>query len=278
MSAAASVIVRAKDEAKTIKRTLSSLRSQTVNPEIVVVDSGSRDGTLEIARHYCDLLIEIEQGEFSYGRALNIGARAASAPIHFALSAHCWPERDDWIERSLAHYERPEVAGTNGIETFADGRPVTEPFYQDLAHARSDPFWGFSNHASSWRASVWERFPFDEEIAYAEDREWSWRVLDAGWVIVFDPSLWVSIAHSWRGGARDYFHRQRRERAAIAGFAPVPDYGLDDLVEEWWRRLPADGHSKLFHLLNYRRVAGLLGKYAGQRQAAGSGGGRPPRF
>jgi rhamnosyltransferase len=263
----ASVIVRARDEAKTIERTLRSLHAQSVRPEIIVVDSGSRDGTLDLARRWSDRLIEIDPGEFSYGRALNIGARAAQAPIHFALSAHCWPERDDWIARSLAHYERPEVAGTNGIETFADGRPVTAPFSQDAEHAHSDPFWGFSNHASSWRGEVWERFPFDEEIDYAEDREWSWRVLEAGWVLVFDPALWVSISHSWQGGVRDFFDRQRGARAAIASFAPVPDYGLGDLVDEWWNRPPADGRSKLFHRLNYRRMAGLLGKYAGQRQA-----------
>ena len=267
MTPEASVIVRARDEAKTIRRTLDSLRAQTVRPEIIVVDSGSRDATVELSRPRCDRLIEIPPERFTYGRALNIGAAAASAPIHFALSAHCWPERDDWIELSLAHYDRPEVAGTNGIETFADGRAVQAPFEQAAAHARADPFWGFSNHASSWRGSVWERFPFDEDIDYAEDREWSWRVLDDGWVLVFDPALWVPIAHSWRGGARDRFHRQRRARAAIASFAPVGDYGVAELLDEWWRHPPNDGRPRSLHRLSPTRLAGLLGKHAGQRQA-----------
>ena len=258
----ASVIVRVRDEERTLSRTLASLRGQTVRPEIIVVDSGSRDGSIAIARRNCDRLVEIPPDEFSYGRALNLGARAASAPIHFALSAHCFAEREDWIERSLRHYEREQVAATNGSQTFPDGIPVSEPFVQDAAHARANPRWGFSNHASSWRGSVWERFPFDEQLYYAEDKEWALRVLEAGWVIVFDPALWVDMSHAWRS-TFDYYRRQRRAASAVATFSALPPYRAGDLLREWWEEIPADGHSALFHRLNYRRTAGLLGKYLG---------------
>src|SRR5687767_15288768 len=109
MTPRASVVMRARDAERTIGRALELLRAQTVEPEIIVVDSGSRDRTIEIAGGLCDELIELSAAEFSYGRALNVGARAAAAPVHFALSAHCFPERADWLERSLAHYERPDV-------------------------------------------------------------------------------------------------------------------------------------------------------------------------
>ena len=265
----ASVIVRARDEAKTIRRTLDSLRAQTVRPEIIVVDSGSRDATVELSRPRCDRLIEIPPERFTYGRALNIGAAAASAPIHFALSAHCWPERDDWIELSLAHYDRPEVAGTNGRNEGPWGQPLDGPYTPELAAARSNPYWGFSNHASSWRGSVWERFPFDEDIDYAEDREWEFRVLAAGWELVFDPRLYVDVSHRWKAGALAQFRRQHREYASIAEIQPLPRYGLRDCVREWWREHPVGDHSALFHRLNYRRIAALLGKYAGHRNAPG---------
>ena len=264
MTPRASVIVRARNEEPTIGRTLELLRVQTVESEIIVVDSGSRDRTVEIAQRLCDLLIEIPQSEFTYGRALNVGARAASAPVHFALSAHCFPERHDWIERSLARYARDDVAATNGIQGFNDGSPVLEPFYQDAEHAHSNPFWGFSNHASSWRASVWEEFPFDERIDYAEDREWSLRVLDAGWVIVFDPELWVDIAHMW-SSSTEFFRRQRFAARAIASFASLPPYGLRDALRDWWSGIPQDQRPAAYHRLNYRRTAGIAGKYVGLR-------------
>lgn len=270
MPAAATVIVRAKDEAATIGATLRSLRAQTVRAEVIVIDSGSKDGTVETASGLCDRLIEIPPERFTYGFALNLGAREASAPVHFALSAHCVARRADWIERTLAHYERRDIAGTNGIQTFADGTPVTSPFFQTASHARADPYWGFSNHASSWRASVWADHPFDETLVASEDREWSWRVLDAGWVLAFDPALWVDMSHAWHGGVRKTFERQRREAQGLGHFAPLPPYGVRELAHEWLYEPPDTRHSMVFHRLNPRRIAGLAGKYTGRRQPATS--------
>src|SRR5687767_8746951 len=125
--AVASVIVRAKDEAAAIERTLSALRTQSVEVEIIVVDSGSTDGTVEIARRWCDRLIEITPEQFTFGRALNIGAEAAAAPVHFALSAHCVPPRADWVERSCSYYSDAAVAATHGDRVGPDGKLLEEP-------------------------------------------------------------------------------------------------------------------------------------------------------
>jgi glycosyltransferase involved in cell wall biosynthesis len=261
------VIVRAKDEAATIEQTLASLRGQSVEAEIIVVDSGSTDETTEIARRYCDRLIELRPDEFSYGRALNVGARAARAPVHFALSAHCPLPRPDWIERSLAHYERSDVAATGGVRMLPNAQPLRDVFYQDLGHARAHPYWGFSNHASSWRASVWREISFDETLDASEDREWSWRVLAAGWVIAFDPALWVDLRHRWRPGIREIYGRHKREARVVAGFSRHPPYRLRDCLREWWSEMPDDRHSAFLYRLDYRRTIGLAGKYSGERAA-----------
>jgi rhamnosyltransferase len=262
----ASIIVRCRDERATLERTLRTLHAQTVRPEIIVVDSGSVDGSLELAQREADRVIRIAPEEFTYGRALNVGARAAAAPVHFALSSHCFAP-PEWVERSLAHYERADVAGANGIQTFADGSPVTSPFFQEAAHARSNPWWGFSNHASSWRAEAWRRFPFDEELDYAEDREWALRVTAGGWTLVYDPALWVDMSHSWSGW-RNLYTRRRRAARAVAAFSGAPPYGLRDLARDWWADIPSDRHSPAAHrFLNMGRMAGLAGHYVGRREA-----------
>lgn len=258
----ASVVVRARNEAQGIERTFKALRRQTVPVEIVVVDSGSTDGTVEIARRWCDRLVEIPAESFTYGYSMNLGAEAARAPYHFSLSAHCAPARDDWVELSLGHYGRADVAATNGIQTFPDGAPVADVFYQDAEHVRAHLLWGFSNHASSWRAELWREHPFNAELTSSEDREWALRVTDAGWVIAYDPALWVDLSHQWDGGAFFQYRRKKLETRGLAEFAPLPAYRARDALDEWWTA-PDDRHSALFHRLNYRRLAGILGKYRG---------------
>ena len=262
MGFGASVIVRAKDKEPTIEAALQSLRRQTVEPEIILVDSGSRDRTVEVGRRYADQLIEIPERDFSYGRALNMGAAAASAPVHFALSAHCRATAPDWIERSLRLYDRSDVAGTCGTAAPAPDGPADGVFYQDAAHVRRHPLWGFSNHASSWRADVWREFPFDEQLPAAEDKEWAIRVLGAGWVLAFDPALDVPSDHRFTTGVVEHFRRQRRDYGAVAMFASLPPYRMRDLMAEWWSVVPDGRRSRMRRLLSPWHVSDLMARYA----------------
>lgn len=262
VKAQASVIVRSRNEVRTIESVLSSLRRQTVPVEVIVVDSGSTDGTTEVARRWCDRLIEMPPERFTYGYALNAGARAAAAPFHFALSAHCVVDRMDWVERSLSHYQRADVAATNGVQG-TPGRAAV--FYQDAAQAQADPYVGFTNHASSWRGEVWQQFPFDETLDYAEDKEWAMRVLRAGWVIAFDPDLDVDMSHVWRNGAIEYYQRQKRTVQALDSFTALPPYTLGHCLHDWWDE-PGDDRPPWRRRLNPIRAAGLIGKYQGHRR------------
>jgi rhamnosyltransferase len=210
-----SVIVRTLNERDALERALRSVREQTVAAEIVVVDSGSTDGALEVARRDADRVVELAPGTFTFGGALNTGAAAASGDVHVALSSHCALPRADWIERALRHYEQPEVAGTHGCRQRPDRRPLDGVLLQDAAHARRHPYWGFSNHASTWRAEVWEQFRFDERLAACEDKEWAQRVLAAGWRIAVDPALDVPKPHRQAAGVRALYRRSVREGEAL---------------------------------------------------------------
>jgi rhamnosyltransferase len=250
---------------------LDDLARQTVRPQILIVDSGSTDGTRALVAGRCDHLIALPRETYRPGRSLNAGAGAASAPVHFAVSSHCRLPRDDFIERSLALYEDERVAGTNGSDRTPDLHPLTGRYVQTAEDMLRRPFWGFSNHASSWRASVWRSLPFSEELVTAEDKEWALRVLRAGWTLAYHPDLLVDQSHRWRRGAREFYRRSRIETYVLGRIVDLPAYGPADVAREWWR--PPDPRTSLLRLrLSPRRMTGLVGGWAGRRQARHDGG------
>jgi rhamnosyltransferase len=266
--AGASVIVRAKDEIQGIERCLRLVRAQSEAVELIVVDSGSTDGTLAVARRYADRVVEIAPGDFTFGGALNAGAAVAGADVHVALSAHCFPERRDWIARTLEHYADPDVAGTFGARTRPDGTALSAPWTCRAPEALADPYWGFTNHASSWRAAAWERFPFDERIEACEDREWAWRVLRAGHALVADPLLWVSGGHRRAAGLPALFRRTRREARALAALHDGPAYSARRALADWWSDLPPGSrHPDALRRLNPPRAVEIAARVVGERDA-----------
>src|SRR3954449_4709893 len=102
---AVSVVVRAKNEAADIGRTLSLLNEQDLGGravEVIVVDSGSSDGTQRIALEHGARLVEIPPESFTFGGSLNTGCEHARAAIIVALSAHAFPPDKGWLARVLA--------------------------------------------------------------------------------------------------------------------------------------------------------------------------------
>src|SRR4051812_32468976 len=109
---AVSVVIRAKDEAASIGRTLDLLAAQTLAPhaEVIVVDSGSTDGTVDIVRAAGVRLVEIPASSFTYGGALNTGCELAGAPLIVALSAHAFPPDERWLERMVGAFGDDTIA------------------------------------------------------------------------------------------------------------------------------------------------------------------------
>ncbi|MGY1664583.1 glycosyltransferase [Geodermatophilus sp. SYSU D00696] len=276
MSPDTSVIVRSRNKAKTIEATFQALRAQSRPVEIVVVDSGSTDGTVEIAKKWADVLIEIAPESFSYGRALNVGADAASGAIHFALSAHCRPTTNTWVEDSLSFYQDERVVGTCEAFRTPAGEPIQGVYLPPLDEARSQPAWGFSNHASSWRADTWRTFRFREDLPACEDKEWSWRVLAAGHHIAFSPQLFVPSGHRRSQGLVLLRRRVTREALAMVSLGVARPPTLSEAVAAWWGSFSAGSDRSVWiRRLSPYRFAELAGAWAGARQASLLGDGSP---
>ncbi|MDX6696650.1 MAG: hypothetical protein QOE65_47 [Solirubrobacteraceae bacterium] len=260
----ASVVIRARDEAATLGEVLDRLAAQTAGHEVIVVDSGSRDATRDIARDRGARVLDLPPARFTYGRALNLGAAQASADVVVALSAHAFPPDASWLDRMVAWFEDPAVACAFGEVRDERHAPLREPVRQDAARLEAHPHWGYSNSAGGFRAALWRERPFREDMPGTEDREWSLWALRRGHVCVLDPALAVRHDHS-NESLRDSWRRYEREARGFAMFLDLPPYRARDAVAEWWTD-QGWHRSRARARLDPRRMARLAGRWRGRRR------------
>ena len=260
---AISALIRCRDEEQGIGPLIDTLRAQTVPVELVVVDSGSRDGTLEEVRRRGIAPIEISPESFTFGHALNVAAAAATSDLCVAISAHALPESKEWAGRMAGALAEERVCCAFGVRIKPDLTPLEAPLLQDLALAERHPLYGYSNSAGGFRRALWEERPFDERLPACEDKEWALHWLRRGMVVRLDPELTVWHEHPEEGPVRSY-RRVRGDVAAFRHFMPLEPISLGEVLTKWWsgRHLH---RSSTRARLDPRRIAMLAGEWVGAR-------------
>ena len=100
-----SIVIRTLNEAEHLPALMEAIAREDYSGgriEKVVVDSGSTDGTLDIAVAHGAKIIHIDRHEFSFGRSLNRGCAAATGDALVIVSGHCVPAGNDWIAKLVA--------------------------------------------------------------------------------------------------------------------------------------------------------------------------------
>lgn len=228
-----SVIIRAYNEAEHIGRLLTGLSRQTLPPEeVILVDSGSTDSTVDIATRFGARIVTITPEEFTFGRSLNLGCGAATGDVLLIASAHVYPLYDTWVEAMLQPFEDPAVALTYGRQVGDHRTRFSEQ--QLLARwfpTRSNPRQGhpFCNNANAAiRRDLWLTMPYDEEITGLEDMHWAKRAMGAGHHIAYVAE--APVAHVHRETFSQLKNRYRREAIAHASVFPEQRLSRVDAV------------------------------------------------
>ncbi len=201
------IIVRTKNEERWLGKVLETLFNQTYkNFEIIIVDSGSSDRTLEIARKFPVKIFTIPPEKFSYPYALNFGIEHSSAADYIVIiSAHSLPVSRTWLADGLRNFAGcKKVAGVFAFPLALPDATFWDKFFQNSKimprHFRrifTRPVAGILGFTNSViKKELWEQRKFNEAYgAGGEDQEWASFWLSQGYLIIQDEKFRVRHSH-----------------------------------------------------------------------------------
>lgn len=273
-----SIVIRAYNEERHIGRLLEGVSRQTVcDVDVILVDSGSTDTTVEVATGFGAKVLHISPDEFTFGHSLNLGIEAASNPLIVIASAHVYPVYPDWLESLLAPFLDPKVALTygkqRGSETtkFSEHQIFAQWYPQHSDRRQAHPFCNNANVAI--RRSVWEQHVYDETLTGLEDLAWANWVLHAGYAISYVAE--AEIVHVHHETPRGVYNRYRREAMAFKRIFPAERFRLWDfirlvvgnIVNDLWHAAQSHEFAPSFLSIFWFRWMQFWGTYQGYRQS-----------
>ena len=220
----ASIVIRTLNEATYLPELLQAIKAQRCEYryEIIVIDSGSTDGTQQIAQQEGCRLLSITRKEFTFGRSLNRGCAAAEGEFLVFISGHCVPCHGSWLQRLLDPLENREVDYTYGRQL---GGPATffsekEIFAKYFPAQTAVPQQGFycNNANSALTKQAWLLHSFDEEITGLEDMHLARKLVNSGLKVGYVAE--ASVFHYHREAWSQVQRRFEREALALKQICP----------------------------------------------------------
>ena len=240
-----SIIIRTLNEAQYLPWCLQQLQAQKCNipREIIVVDSGSSDGTVEIAMSYGCRIVRIEKIYFSFGRALNMGICDARFPIIIAISAHCIPLGGNWLNRLIKPILQGDADMVYGGQLAPKCTRSSEISYfhekfSRMSGIQQEPL--MNNGNSAFLRRIWLKRQFEEALPAQEDMEFAlWHMKNSKAKLYYARQAKVVHYHNdrnktlfnrlYRELCVEFYLGQKTTRKMIVFFLSVPACILMDL-------------------------------------------------
>ena len=198
-----SIILRSFNEGWALGDTLSAVQAQEYrNWELIVIDSGSTDGSVDLIRRAKPAhFIQIQPHEYNPSRVMNHGMELARSDYGIFLNADATPQGNNWLRPLVTALLDPQTAAAFGRQIpRTDCRAVFRCDYdrcfgENRASSKWDHF--FSMVSSGLRKDIWSRRGFLEKMQYSEDDEYTRWCRAQGYKVVYCPDSVVLHSHNY---------------------------------------------------------------------------------
>ncbi len=215
------IVIPTKNAGSLLDQVLEAVFNQktTYSYEVVCVDSGSSDDTLNIIAKYPVKLFKIPASEFGHGKTRNFGASKGTGEYIVFITQDALPATDTWLQNFIdAMKSDPEIVGGFGIHypypdcNIIDKRDLKAHFegfgsdntiYQLTDKERYENEAGyrhllafFSDNNSCVRRDIFEKYPY-ADVDFAEDQIWARKMIELGYKKIYCPHAPVYHSHNY---------------------------------------------------------------------------------
>lgn len=239
------VLIPTKNGGEAFQKVLARVVAQKTpwNYEVLIIDSGSNDDTLETCRRFPEVRVHtIAPEEFGHGKTRNLGVSMAKGEFVALLTQDALPLNECWLEAMVAAIEAdPTIAGAFGRHiAYPDASPFVrhelelhfagfdawqvvqmddpERYERDAGYRQMLHF--FSDNNAIIRRSVWEELPYPD-VDFAEDQIWAQKIIEAGYKKAYARDAVVMHSHNY-----DLFERLQRSFDESYAFRRLFGYEL----------------------------------------------------
>lgn len=211
-----SVVIPAKNEAHKLVKCLDTLRRQSIKPdEVIVIDSGSTDGTIELVNKYPEVtLIEIPPSEFNHGGTRNLGVERATGEYVLCTVQDAWGVDDDWIKKLFDGFVDDDIVAVGGSQvvphekganpvawfrSYSEPKLVVQRFsieeFERLTPEAKFRACSLDNVNVLYKRDFLLNNPFDR-LMEGEDMKWAMDTYKKGYAVAFNQNARVYHYHT----------------------------------------------------------------------------------
>lgn len=237
-----SIILLIKNGGRRLELLMESLERQKFSGsfEIIAIDSGSKDGSLEILEKYNTRIFRIKPEEFHHSRTRNLGAEKSKGEVLVYLTQDALPINNDLLEKLVNPLKDPEVAVSYGRQIAnPDAADVNKFFYsyfypdekkvlsKEVANNPKKFYINYiyvSDVCSAIKKEVWDEVRFTDDVPMSEDKDFALKVLKTGYGIVYEPEATVYHSHDY--SLHSLFKRRFQDGSAFSNIALEGESGF----------------------------------------------------